>query len=114
MESKFDKVLEGFKPLTQNRVFYPRNMKLSEDFINAFHREYDRLVDEGQNPKSLVPRFGKALKFHATEERKYKKLDEELARKAAIEEGKKKKMKKKKGHTYGMGDGHAGDGDGGE
>jgi hypothetical protein len=61
-------------------MFYPRNMKLSEDFVNSFHREYDRLVSEGQNPKSLVTRFGKAMKFHANEDRKYPQLDEAAAK----------------------------------
>jgi hypothetical protein len=69
--------------MPMGRMFYPRGMKLSEDFVNSFHREYDRLVSEGQNPKSLLERFGKALKFHVSEARKYPELD-------AIEEAKKK------------------------
>ena len=76
-DGKLNKVLEGYKPIPMKRLFYPRGMKLSEDFINAFHREYDRLVGEGQNPKSLVERFGKAMKFHQGEPRKYKLLDED-------------------------------------
>ena len=87
-KSKLDEVLEGYKPIPMKRMFYPRGMKLSEDFVNAFHREYDRLVGEGQNPKSLVERFGKAMKFHVNEPRKYKLLDEEKAR---LEEAKKNK-----------------------
>ena len=74
-ETKFDQVLEGYRPMAMGRMFYPRGMKLSEDFVNAFHREYDRLVSEGQNPKSLLERFGKALKFHCNETRKYPELD---------------------------------------
>ena len=81
--SKFDKILEGYKPMAMGRMFYPRGMKLSEDFINSFHREYDRLVSEGQNPKSLVTRFGKAMKFHANETRKYPQLDEAAAKELA-------------------------------
>tara|TARA_R110002167_G_scaffold96450_14_gene255502 strand:+ start:1986 stop:2522 length:537 start_codon:yes stop_codon:yes gene_type:complete len=77
--SKLDKVLEGYKPIPMKRLFYPRGMKLSEQFINAFHREYDRLLGEGQNPKTLVERFGKAMKFHKNESRKYHQLDEEKA-----------------------------------
>ena len=76
-KSKLDKVLEGFKPIPMKRLFYPRGMKLSEEFINAFHREYDRLVGEGLNPKTLVERVGKAMKFHINDPRKYKLLDEE-------------------------------------
>tara|TARA_R110000751_G_scaffold285781_1_gene390136 strand:- start:22232 stop:22732 length:501 start_codon:yes stop_codon:yes gene_type:complete len=79
MGDKFNKIIEGYKPIASRRMFYPRNMKLSEDFVNAFHREYDRLVGEGQNVKSLVERFGKAMKFHAREDRNYHKLDEEKA-----------------------------------
>ena len=74
-KTKFDKILEGYRPMPMGRMFYPRGMKLSEDFVNAFHREYDRLVSEGQNPKSLLERFGKALKFHCNETRKYPELD---------------------------------------
>ena len=81
MGKKLNELIEGYKPIPMRRMFYPRGMKLSEDFINAFHREYDRLVDEGLNPKSLVERFGKAMKFHATESRKYHQLDEEKAAK---------------------------------
>jgi len=71
-KDKLNKVLEGYKPIAMKRLFYPRKMNLSEDFVNAFHAEYDRLVGEGQNPKSLIDRFGKALKFHVNETRRYK------------------------------------------
>ena len=77
MGKKLDKILEGYKPIPMKRMFYPRGMKLSEDFINAYHREYDRLVGEGQNPRSLVERFNKALKFHINDPRKYQQIDEE-------------------------------------
>ena len=79
MGEKLNRVLEGYKPIPMKRMFYPRGMKLSEDFVNAFHREYDRLIGEGLNPKSLVERFGKAMRFHQGEERKYIKIDEEKA-----------------------------------
>ena len=83
MGDKLNKILEGHKPIPMKRMFYPRGMKLSEDFVNAFHREYDRLVGEGVNPKSLVERFGKAMRFHQNEDRRYIKLDEEKAKLAA-------------------------------
>ena len=51
--------------------------RICDDFVNAFHREFDRLLDEGQNPKSLLNRLSKALHFHENEERRYHKLDEE-------------------------------------
>lgn len=75
--NKLEDVLEGYKPIPMKRLFYPRGMRLSEDFVNAFHREYDRLVDEGINPRALVERFGKAMAFHVNDPRKYKLLDEE-------------------------------------
>ena len=69
---KLDQVLEGYKPIPmKSRMFYPRGFKLSENFVNAFHQEYDRLVGEGLNPKNLLERFGKALRFHVTEKRRY-------------------------------------------
>ena len=76
-DSKLDQVLEGYKPIPMKRLFYPRGMKLSEEFINAFHREYDRLISEGLNPKTLVERVSKAMTFHINDPRKYKLLDEE-------------------------------------
>lgn len=89
--TKLDNLVERYKPIPMKRLYYPRNMNLSEDFVNAFHREYDRFIDEGQNPKNLIERFGKALKFHAGEVRKYKQLDEEQA---ALDTDKKNQDKK--------------------
>ena len=86
MGEKLDKIIEGYKPIPMKRMMYPRGMKLSEDFVNAFHREFDRLVDEGANPKNLVERFGKALRFHQNEERKYRKMDEGKDKKKSEEE----------------------------
>ena len=42
------------------------------------------------DPKNLVERFGKAMRFHQSEPRKYKLLDEEKAKQAALEEAKHK------------------------
>ena len=75
-KSKLEDVLEGYKPISMSKLRYPR-LNLSDDFVNAFHREFDRLLDEGQNPKSLLNRLSKALHFHENEERRYHKLDEE-------------------------------------
>ena len=73
INKKLDQVLEGYKPIPmRSRMFYPRGFKLSDDFVNSFHQEYDRLVGEGLNPKNLLDRFGKALKFHVNETRRYK------------------------------------------
>ena len=71
-KDKLEKVLEAFKPIPMKRMFYPRGFKLSDNFVDAFHQEYDRLVGEGLNPKSLLERFGKALRFHVNETRRYK------------------------------------------
>ena len=86
MGDKLNKLIEGYKPIPMKRMMYPRGMKLSEDFVNAFHREFDRLVGEGANPKSLVERFGKALRFHQGEERRYIKIDEENEKKKQVDE----------------------------
>ena len=104
-DSKLDKVLEGFKPIPMKRMFYPRGMKLSEEFVNAFHREYDRLVGEGVNPKTLVERFGKAMRFHQNETRKYHQLDEESAKqRQAKEQAAAKKRTHKKDRQAGRRD----------
>ena len=71
-KDKLEKVLEAFKPIPMKRMFYPRGFKLSDNFVDAFHQEYDRLVGEGLNPKSLLERFGKALRFHVNETRRYR------------------------------------------
>jgi len=60
--------------MPMGRMFYPRNFQVSEDFINAFHREYDRLIGEGSNPKTLFERLSKAMHFHVKEKRKYNAL----------------------------------------
>ena len=85
MGEKLDKILEGYKPLSMGKLRYPR-LKLSEDFINAFHREIDRLHEEGQNPKSLLERVSKALQFHVNEDRRYHQLDEDEKKKQSEEE----------------------------
>ena len=72
MSEKLNKVLEGYKPIPMKRLFYPRKFNVSNDFVNAFHQEYDRLVGEGQNPRTLIDRLGKALRFHVNEKRRYK------------------------------------------
>jgi hypothetical protein len=98
---KLNKVLEGYKPIPMKRLFYPRGMRLSEEFVNAFHKEYDRLVNEGINPKTLVERFGKAMKFHVNDTRRYQQLDEEskakrlAATRKKAEDARRKRERKK-------------------
>ena len=88
---KLNQVLEAYKPMPMKRMFYPRGFKLSDNFINAFHEEYDRLVGEGINPRTLVERFGKAIRFHVNDTRRYKLLDEEDEKPSRAEYEKKKK-----------------------
>jgi hypothetical protein len=45
---KYDELLESFKSIkTIRREFYPKNFRLSEEFVKAFRNEYRRLIDEG-------------------------------------------------------------------
>jgi hypothetical protein len=48
----------------QVRSFYPRKFELSTEFLDAFKLEYSRLVEGGQNRKTLLERIRKALSFH--------------------------------------------------
>jgi len=66
MNDNFNKLLESFNFIkTVNRTFYPKNFKLSENFVKAFREEYKRLVSEGNHPKKLISKINKALLFHA-------------------------------------------------
>ena len=65
--NNFNKLLENYAPLrTQSRLFYPRNLKLSEEFIKSFKNEYERLLKEGNHPKRLWKRFPRLLDFTLT------------------------------------------------
>lgn len=62
---KCDELLESFGYLrTIRKEFYPKNFRLSEDFVKSFKSEYKRLVDEGMHPKVALARINKALMFH--------------------------------------------------
>jgi len=64
---EYEHLLENFKSIkTIRREFYPKNFRLSEDFIKAFKSEYKRLVDEGIHPRKALGRINKALMFHAS------------------------------------------------
>ena len=59
----YDKLCERY--MTRNvRSFYPRKFDLSPEFIEAFRLEYSRLVESGQNKRTLLERMRKALTFH--------------------------------------------------
>jgi hypothetical protein len=63
---EYDQLLESFKSIrTVKRDFYPRNFKLSENFVKSFKTEYKRLIDEGHEPRKTLIRLSKALMFHA-------------------------------------------------
>ena len=62
---KFETLSEGFKSIKHvKREFYPKNFTLSEDFVNAFRKEYKRLIDEGIEPRKALVKLNKALLFH--------------------------------------------------
>ena len=62
---KFKELQESFKSIRWvKREFYPKNLTLSEDFANAFRKEYKRLIDEGIEPKKALIKLNKALLFH--------------------------------------------------
>ena len=64
--NKYDELLESFSSIkTVRREFYPKNFKLSEEFVKAFRSEYRRLIDEGNHPRKALARINKALLFHA-------------------------------------------------
>ena len=61
----FEKINENFKSIRYvKREFYPKNFRLSEDFVGAFRKEYKRLIDEGIDPKKAMLKINKALLFH--------------------------------------------------
>lgn len=63
---KYEELLESFKFIkTVKREFYPKNFKLSEEFIKSFRNEYTRLVKEGNHPRKVLARINKALLFHS-------------------------------------------------
>ena len=61
--NNYDKLCERYMT-RQVRSFYPRKFELSTEFLDAFKLEYSRLVEGGQNRKTLLERIRKALSFH--------------------------------------------------
>ena len=60
---RYDSLCERYMT-RQVRSFYPRKFDLSSEFIEAFKIEYGRLVESGQNKRTLFERMRKALSFH--------------------------------------------------
>jgi len=61
--SEYDKLCEKYM-IRRVRSFYPRKFDLSPEFIEAFKVEYSRLIESGQNKRTLFERIRKALTFH--------------------------------------------------
>lgn len=60
---EYDNLCEKYM-LRQVRSFYPRKLEFSPEFLEAFKAEYTRLVESGQNKRTLLERMKKALAFH--------------------------------------------------
>ena len=61
--SEYDELCEKYM-VRRVRSFYPRKFDLSPEFVEAFKLEYSRLVESGQNKRTLFERMRKALTFH--------------------------------------------------
>ena len=61
--SEYDKLCEKYM-IRRVRSFYPRKFDLSPEFVEAFRLEYSRLIESGQNKRTLFERIRKALTFH--------------------------------------------------
>ena len=61
--SDYDELYEKYM-VRRVRSFYPRKFDLSPEFVEAFKLEYSRLVESGQNKRTLFERMRKALTFH--------------------------------------------------
>ncbi len=59
----YDKLCEKYM-IKRVRSFYPRKFDLSPEFIEAFKLEYSRLIESGQNKRTLFEGMRKALTFH--------------------------------------------------
>ena len=53
---EYDKICEKYM-IKKVRSFYPRILELSPEFIEAFKAEYSRLVEGGQNKRTLLERM---------------------------------------------------------
>lgn len=61
--SEYDDLCEKYM-IRRVRSFYPRKFDLSPEFVEAFNLEYSRLIESGQNKRTLFERMRKALTFH--------------------------------------------------
>ena len=69
---KFQELMEQYGMLTkQQRLFYPRNFALSNEFTQALKKELDTQVKAGMDPDMFVKKLNRALQFYVAD---YKKL----------------------------------------
>lgn len=62
---KFQQLLESYGMMTkQQRLFYPRNFKLSEQFIQALKKELALQHRAGLEPEQFARKLNKALEFY--------------------------------------------------
>ena len=107
-DSRLEQVLEFYRPRpikTSKKMLYPRNFTLSPEFIDSFHYEYDRMVHEGHDPKKLVEKFSKALRFHTNDDRSQavteakKQWEKKQERPEEVKKGRKEKATLAKGEV---------------
>ncbi len=70
---KFQELLESYGMMTkQQRLFYPRNFKLSEEFIQALKKEMALQGKAGLEPEAFAAKLNKALQFYIADYKKTK------------------------------------------
>ena len=68
---KFQQLLESYGMLTtQQRLFYPRNFKLSEQFVAMLKKEMESQIKAGLEPDEFARKLSKALQFYITDYKK--------------------------------------------
>jgi hypothetical protein len=62
---KANSLLENYGSIvTKSRMFYPKNLNLSNEFVKCFKKEVARLKAENVPEKEIVRKITKALHFH--------------------------------------------------
>lgn len=68
---KFQQLLESYGMITRHqRLFYPRNFKLSEEFIQALKKEIIVQNKAGLEPGAFANKLNKALQFYIADYKK--------------------------------------------
>lgn len=71
---KFQELLENYNMLTkQQRLFYPRNFKLSDKFVANLKNEMMMQDKAGIDPDMFARKLIKALQFYVADYKKTKK-----------------------------------------